>query len=624
MHSSDLTKLSIPGFRILSKLGQGAMAQVYLAVQETLERNVALKVMAEALLVDPEFSERFLREAKIIAQLSHPNIVSVYDVGIYQGCHYLSMEYHAGGDLKAKISKGVTLNEGLRIIRQIAAALDYAHSEGYVHRDVKPENILFDRNGNAILTDFGIARSGDAASKMTAVGTIMGTPKYMSPEQAKGEMVDGRSDLYSLGVIFYEMLTGSAPYAADHPLAICQMHVGSPVPQLPKTLAWFQPAILGCMAKLPKDRLRTGHDIIALLDKLTPTEKTKQASGIDGMTLVPIPRSMVESVDFSPLPGHTEVLRRSGDAPYSSPIDAYADSGTIRQEMRQETRQEMETRDVRGELPQRQAIHPSNTGKGGMRGPWWIAAAVVTLVVVVGLKVLLDSRNSPVNKTRDDDTFIRQGEKYSGQGETYSGPLAQDASAVSPANGLPVQPVLDLLRSLSIVAPQTKSLCGSPEPYLLGQRYIGENDSLQAGECFSIRIEVGKQTDLIVFSHSEDGTIYRLIPNKCNAMGLQGVTFTGAEPIQFPLDSKRRLTVIGLDKNPGREWVYAVGVSGEAVKQSVLDRLSAARDVCDAGIVDGNLAKLAVQSVQDELNRLSEEHRGAIQWMARSFEHKLL
>ena len=606
MGRSDLNTLVVPGYKVLSKLGQGAMAQVYLAVQEALDRKVALKVMAETLLVDPEFSERFLREAKIIAQLSHPNIVSVYDVGIHQGCHYLSMEYHAGGDLKAKITQGITLNEAQRIVRQIAEALDYAHSEGYVHRDVKPENILFDRNGNAILTDFGIARSGDATSKMTAVGTIMGTPKYMSPEQAKGDEVDSRTDLYSLGVIFYEMLTGSAPYSADHPLAICQMHVANPIPDLPKALAMFQPLIHACMAKQPKQRIGSGKDIIAMLEKVSLDQPMQGGFAIDGMTMVPIPKEMVDSVDFSQVQQRTEVLKSD------QPVSTFAQTDAA----------EANASDLTRNLGKENWPSQARTKKPSVIGRLLVFVAMFALVGVLGVKMFLAKEKPGVfamNNGSSEPGLSAVGEPNENAARVT---LLSDADPLG--NGQQPQLALDLLRSVSIVAPQTKSLCQSPDPYLLGQRFIGENDSLHSGECFSIRIETGQKTDLIVYSHSQDGTLYRLLPNRCNAMGLNGKQFTEGEPVQFPLDSKHRLTVIGLDQNPGREWVYAIGVSGEKAKQSVLKRLSAAQDVCEVRVEGGKLGKIEVKTAQDELNRLSNEFRGELQWMSRSFTHKVL
>jgi len=190
--------ITIPGYSIASRLGQGGMASVFLAVQLSFEREVALKVMSPLLNSDPSFAVRFKREARIVAQLSHASIVPVFEVGEHESCHYLSMEYLSGGDLKRRIlagERGVGL--ALSVCTALSAALDVAHRKGFVHRDIKPENILFREYGTPVLTDFGIARALDSGQSLTLAGMLVGTPDYMSPEQVKGLQLDGRSDLYS-------------------------------------------------------------------------------------------------------------------------------------------------------------------------------------------------------------------------------------------------------------------------------------------------------------------------------------------------------------------------------------------------------------------------------------------
>ncbi len=207
---------------------------MYLAVQESLGRPVALKVMSAALAADRTFSERFIKEARTIALLSHPHIVGIYDVGVHEHTHYLALEYIGGGDLKECIRRGpIAPDKAFRVIREMATALGYAHTNGFVHRDVKPENILFRENGVAVLTDFGIARTAGGGTQMTGMGMSIGTPHYMSPEQARGKEVDGRADLYALGIVLYEMLTGTVPYDADETFAIGIKHITEPVPVLP-------------------------------------------------------------------------------------------------------------------------------------------------------------------------------------------------------------------------------------------------------------------------------------------------------------------------------------------------------------------------------------------------------
>lgn len=265
---TDTIDIKIPGYTILRELGRGGMACVYLAMQESIERKVALKVMLQALQADPSFSQRFLREAKIVAQLSHPHIVAVYDVGISEQYHYIAMEYHEGGELKDRIKKGLTLAEAISIAKQMASALDFAHSKGYVHRDIKPENVLFKHDGTIVLSDFGIARGNDGSTRMTATGSVIGTPHYMSPEQAQGQELDGRSDLYSLGIVFFEMLVGVVPYRGDSALSIGIKHLRDPLPKLPAQFQMFQNFLDKLIAKEPDNRWQTGADVIRQLNTL--------------------------------------------------------------------------------------------------------------------------------------------------------------------------------------------------------------------------------------------------------------------------------------------------------------------------------------------------------------------
>tara|TARA_Y100000296_G_scaffold87363_1_gene132623 strand:+ start:658 stop:3051 length:2394 start_codon:yes stop_codon:yes gene_type:complete len=246
--------LFIPGYRIIRELGSGGMATVYLAVQESVNREVALKIMAPALAADRSFSERFLKEAKIVAELQHPNIVGVFDMGVHEHYHYIVMEYVEGGDLKNAFSLGFSVEQFFRAILDVAEALSYAHSKGFIHRDVKAENILFRSDGSAVLTDFGIAKAISSNTKMTGTGMSIGTPHYMSPEQARGHATDERSDYYSLGIVLFECLAGNKPYESEDTFAIGLMHINEPIPTLPEQFSLFQPLIDNLCAKNPEDR----------------------------------------------------------------------------------------------------------------------------------------------------------------------------------------------------------------------------------------------------------------------------------------------------------------------------------------------------------------------------------
>jgi predicted Ser/Thr protein kinase len=275
------SSIQIPGYKLIGLLGQGGMAVVYLAIQESLERKVALKVMNASLASDPAFCERFLKEGKIVAKFSsHPDIVAIYDIGYSGSYYYMAMEYIPGASLKERIQQKRDLDQNRAIIRQVARALGYAHSLGFIHRDVKPANILFREDGSAILTDFGIAKSLSSNTQLTKIGYTVGTPEYMSPEQVLGQSMDGRSDLYSLGVVIYEMLTGKKPFVGEDAFATAAMHLNSPVPMLPNQYAQYQLLIDRLMAKDPNDRLESADKLIGFVDGMAEAKKRGPAPGL--------------------------------------------------------------------------------------------------------------------------------------------------------------------------------------------------------------------------------------------------------------------------------------------------------------------------------------------------------
>lgn len=260
--------MEIPGYKIQREIGKGGMATVYLAIQESLGRPVVLKVMGTNLETTPEFSKRFLNEGHVLASLSHPNIITIFDIGIAEDFLYISMEYLGGGSLALRIAQGMTPEGALDIVRQIGTALAFAHARGVVHRDVKPANILYRDDGTPVLTDFGIAKqAGD--SELTSTGTILGSPYYMSPEQAEGRVeLDGRSDIYSLGIIFYEMLTGRRPYEGDSAITIVLQHLQASVPRLPRGLERYQPLLERMLAKRRDQRLRDAATLVSQVKAL--------------------------------------------------------------------------------------------------------------------------------------------------------------------------------------------------------------------------------------------------------------------------------------------------------------------------------------------------------------------
>ena len=256
-------------YEIVEHLARGGMAEVYVAHDQLLDRRVALKVLFPEFAADRSFVERFRREARAAAGLNHPNIVSVYDTGEESGTYFIVMEYVEGRTLRDIIrSEGPLLPQRAADIgADVAAALAFAHRHGVVHRDVKPGNVLIDRAGRVKVTDFGIARAGDTQENLTQTGAVMGTATYFSPEQAQGGAIDPRSDVYSLGVVLYEMVTGRAPFSGDSPVAIAYQHVretpappSSVNPDVPPDL---EACILKCMAKNPANRYATAEDLRA-------------------------------------------------------------------------------------------------------------------------------------------------------------------------------------------------------------------------------------------------------------------------------------------------------------------------------------------------------------------------
>lgn len=289
-------------YEIRAELGRGGMATVYHGYDPRFEREVAVKVLPSELLhSDPQFKLRFEREAKIIAQLEHPSIVPVYDVGDEGGQPYFVMRYMNGGSLSERIAARVMgIGEAARILGQIAPGLDEAHSKGIVHRDLKPSNILFDSKGTPYISDFGIAKLSQAQASSVTGSAIIGTPAYMAPEQASGETVDGRSDIYALGIILFEMLTGRQPYEADTPMAVAIKHITDPVPHIleanPSLPADVDAIIQKAMAKRKEDRYSSAVELVDALRAVELRDKTELR------TVKAAPKTVVAAQKTAPKP----------------------------------------------------------------------------------------------------------------------------------------------------------------------------------------------------------------------------------------------------------------------------------------------------------------------------------
>ena len=375
--------IEIGGYKILRQLGRGGMATVYLAMQESVQREVALKVMSPSLLADPDFGERFLREARIAAKLHHRNVVGVHDVGRTGEYHYIAMEYLGGGAVLAKDGTPRSAAFALRVTREIATALNYAHAKGFVHRDVKPDNILLREDGSAALTDFGIARASDSATHMTRTGTVIGTPHYMSPEQARGRPLDGRADLYSLGRVLHELLTGRVPFHADDSLAVGIMHITQPIPILPERLQALQPFLNRLLAKQPDDRFQDGA---AVADAIEQVELDIAAGKHPELTdsTTPLPRRAPVSSDA------TVALPPSGGAR----LRAEPSLGRL---------------DDIANAPMHRSPHRAAAPEGKRRG--WIFAAIAAVAIAVLALWFFQNRVRGLLPNTELNTLIARGDK---------------------------------------------------------------------------------------------------------------------------------------------------------------------------------------------------------------------
>jgi serine/threonine protein kinase len=261
--------VEVPGYSILKEIATSNFSQVYLARSERLRRNVVLKVMNRGETSrEIDDAERFQREYEIISSISHRAIAEIYDFGSLPRHLYLAMEYFPCGDLRDRLRNPLSVDESLYYLRAIAEALRVIHVFGILHRDLKPANVMLREDNSPVLIDFGLARRSMDDAGTTGVGQVLGSPYYISPEQSQGQRVDARTDLYSLGVMFYEMLTGQRPYSGRTALAIMEQHSGSPVPQLPPPTSMQQPLLDRLMAKQQSARYASADELLADLGPL--------------------------------------------------------------------------------------------------------------------------------------------------------------------------------------------------------------------------------------------------------------------------------------------------------------------------------------------------------------------
>lgn len=316
MSMFDIIGKNLGRYHIIERLGEGGMAAVYKAYDTALERYVAVKVILPGQQHSEIFLKRFERESKSLAKVSHPNIVPVHDFGEEEGVPYLVMEYLPGGTLKQKMGTPMPFTEAAKLLLPIARALEYAHREGIVHRDVKPANILITKNGDVMLSDFGIAKILDAeeTSHLTGTGVGIGTPDYMAPEQGMGIQVDYRADIYSLVVVFYELVTGRKPYIADTPMAVLLKHINEPLPRprsyVPNLPDAVEQVIFKAMAKKPEDRFQSMGEFVVALERLAQMSPPKplEETEIRAIEKTEEPPPPVEKVEHAQKPSPNKML----------------------------------------------------------------------------------------------------------------------------------------------------------------------------------------------------------------------------------------------------------------------------------------------------------------------------
>jgi serine/threonine-protein kinase len=325
--NEDLVGTTLAHCVIRTLLGEGGMARVYRAYQPNLDRDVAVKVLPAHYAADLNFVRRFDLEARAMAKLAHPNIVTIHDAGEDNGHLYIVMAYIAGGTLKQRMARPMGAAEVVHVVRDVAAALSYAHERGIVHRDVKPVNVLMDDDGRAVLGDFGIAKLVAGSSGLTRAGNGVGTPEYMSPEQCRGVDVDARADIYALGVVIYEMLTGRTPFVGDNYAALAHAHIYEPVPPPSRLNPRVSPAVqfvvLKALAKDPADRFQHATEMADALEQAVAAQTPVAAVARGPRLTVTLPRDLPDDPDVADYPTQDPPAVAAAPAPLYCPRCRY-------------------------------------------------------------------------------------------------------------------------------------------------------------------------------------------------------------------------------------------------------------------------------------------------------------
>jgi serine/threonine-protein kinase PpkA len=387
----------IPGYRILRQISEGKRSKLYLAEQESLSRQVALKVLSDEFYRDPSFKKRFIDEGKSAAQLNHPNILAVFDIGSVAGFPYIATEYLPGGTLRDRLKEPLGPEAALRVAREIAGALEFSHRHGIAHRDIKPINIMFRIDGSAVLADPGVVSAAEQNSKLS-----IGSPHYMSPEQVQALPVDLRSDFYTLGVVFYEMLMGHCPYDHEDPFQVAAKHLSDPVPRLPERLARFQPLLDRLLAKEADDRPADALALIAALDALDMSVTPRQAAApASPVRVAPPPvasETMVVPAQSVPKPARAEapetlVVPASTPRPAQAPEPPMAATTTMPNPTLVVERDDVKRSGAAASTPGRPAEK-----KLKPRWPALLAGLVLLALIIIGAVWLFSGDEDPATR----------------------------------------------------------------------------------------------------------------------------------------------------------------------------------------------------------------------------------
>lgn len=323
--------IKIPNFELVRELGRGGMSRVYLGRQLEPKREVAIKIVSPGSAPDPAFLASLKQEGDTVASLNHDNVITVFACGVIDNHYYLCMEVLPGGDLAKHMETGLSPDEAVEVMIQIGGALGHAHKRGILHRDIKPENVMFHESGKAVLVDFGIAKEADSTSSFTQVGAVVGTPHYMSPERCLGKPIDARSDLYAMGVMFFEMLTGHKVFEGRDTFAVSYAHVYEPVPPLPPEHARYQPIVNKLLAKDPNDRFPNAQEMVDALKKLRaggsaePATRRVGTMVQKGAPVAATPRQASDTSAATMVAGPLEAARPASDPDGATVVVAKAD-----------------------------------------------------------------------------------------------------------------------------------------------------------------------------------------------------------------------------------------------------------------------------------------------------------